>query len=83
MYADDISLFTNETWRDVALIFNHMRLNKLTLNLSETKDISFEPYINTNRPKFSVFADGKERKTIRKKFILELARFLYMHIKIA
>ena len=56
--------------RDVALIFNHMRLNKLTLNSSETKDISFEPYLNTNGPKFGIFVDGKER---RKKFMLEVA----------
>ena len=45
---------------DAALILEYMRLSKLILNSSETKIISFKPYINTNGLKFSVSEDEEE-----------------------
>ena len=68
MYADHISIFYPYKYedavkayidRDVALIVEYMRINKLFLNPDKTKLIRFRPVVRFNS-NFSVHIDGKE-----------------------
>lgn len=68
VYADDICLlypYKHETVakacveRDVSLVSEFVRINKLFLNASKTRVLRFKPYCEHNC-NFSVFIDGNE-----------------------
>lgn len=68
MFADDVCLFypykhdlvlRTQMERDVALIFEFARLNRLLLNPNKTKVVRFRPHPSSHNDNFSVSVDGK------------------------